>query len=84
MNSQNTVVAGIDVHKRILVVVLLRSSETDRDYATGQFGASYQARQELVAFLRSHQVSHVAMESTAQYWRPVWMELEGEFPLTLA
>src|SRR5215472_11221915 len=24
------------------------------------------------------------MESTAQYWRPVWMALEGEFRLTLA
>jgi transposase len=84
MNSQKLIVAGIDVHKRILVVVVLDSSETDHDFATAQFGTSYQARQELVAFLRSHQVSHVAMESTAQYWRPVWMDLEGEFLLTLA
>ena len=84
MNSPNLIVAGIDVHKRILVVVLVDSSQPDRDYATAQFGTSYQARQDLAAFLRSHQVSHVAMESTAQYWRPVWMDLEGEFLLTLA
>jgi transposase len=39
---------------------------------------------ELVAFLRQHAVQQVAMESTAQYWRPVGMVLEGEFTLTLA
>lgn len=84
MNSQNLIVAGIDVHKRILVVVLVDSAQPDRDHATAQFGTSYHARQELAAFLRSYQVSHVAMESTAQYWRPVWMDLESEFLLTLA
>src|SRR5215831_9335365 len=35
-------------------------------------------------FLRQQGVTHAAMESTAQYWRPVWMALEGEFSLTLA
>ena len=84
MNPQNNIVAGIDVHKRILVVVVLNSSAPDRDHATARFGTAHQQRQELVEFLRFHQVSHVAMESTAQYWRPVWMDLEGEFPLTLA
>jgi transposase len=84
MNARNNIVAGIDVHKRILVVVVLHSSAPERDHATARFGTTYQARQQLVEFLRFHQVSHVAMESTAQYWRPVWMDLEGEFPLTLA
>ena len=84
MNPQNNTVAGIDVHKRILVVVVLDRSTPDRDHATARFGTTHQARQELVEFLRFHQVSHVAMESTAQYWRPVWMDLEDEFPLTLA
>jgi hypothetical protein len=39
---------------------------------------------EFAAFLRQHGVTRVAMESTAQYWRPVWMTLEEEFTLTLA
>jgi hypothetical protein len=69
MNSPNLIVAGIDVHKRILVVVVLDSSQPDRDHATAQFGTSYQARQDWVAFLRLHQVSYVATESTAPYWR---------------
>lgn len=29
-------------------------------------------------------LNHATMESTAQYWRPVWVSLEGEFTLTLA
>jgi transposase len=34
--------------------------------------------------LAEQQVSEVAMESTAQYWRPVWITLEGRFRLHLA
>ena len=84
MNSDNTIVAGIDVHKRILVVVVLQGSTPERDYAAARFGASHQGRKELLEFLRFHHVTQVAMESTAQYWRPIWMDLESEFPLTLA
>jgi transposase len=84
MNPQTNIVAGMDVHKRILVVVVLDSATPDRDHATARFGTTHQARQQLVEFLRFHQVRQVAMESTAQYWRPVWMDLEGEFQLTLA
>jgi transposase len=77
-------VAGIDVHKKLLVVVVADRAHPDSDLATGQFGTTHSALQELMQFLRSHAVESVAMESTAQYWRPVWMTLEGEFRLTLA
>ena len=55
--------------------------------ATTQAASSVQRR--LVSenwsdFLDKHNVTDVAMESTAQYWRPVWMTLESEFTLTLA
>jgi len=40
MNPQDNIVAGIDVHKRILVVVVLHSSEPDRDHATARFGTT--------------------------------------------
>lgn len=77
-------VAGMDIHKKTVVVVVLESMQPDQDYAHGVFGTTQCGLQELVAFLRQHGVTHAAMESTAQYWRPVWMALEGEFPLTLA
>jgi transposase len=34
--------------------------------------------------LQEQAVTEVVMESTAQYWRPVWLALEGHFPLQLA
>jgi transposase len=34
--------------------------------------------------LAEQQVGVVVMESTAQYWKPVWMQLEGRFQLYFA
>lgn len=84
MESLHGSVAGMDVHKKTVVVVVLQSTQPDQDYASGIFGTTQFGLSELVAFLRQHGVTHAAMESTAQYWRPVWMTLEGEFTLTLA
>lgn len=84
MSSLCGIVAGIDVHKRTVTVVLLDSTQPEHDHATGRFGTTHFALQQLVAFLHQYAVTQVAMESTAQYWRPVWMTLEGEFDLTLA
>lgn len=36
------------------------------------------------AWLTEHEVTHVAMEATGVYWRPVWHVLDGEFTLVLA
>jgi len=38
----------------------------------------------LATFLAEQGVQEVVMESTAQYWKPVWQELEGRFHLELA
>lgn len=84
MESVYGTVAGMDVHKKTVVVVVLQRVQPDQDYASGIFGTTQFGLRELVAFLRQHGVTHAAMESTAQYWRPVWMTLEDEFTLTLA
>ena len=84
MESRYGTVAGIDVHKKTGVVVVLPGVQADEDYAAGIFGTTQFGLKQLVAFLREQGVVHAAMESTAQYWRPVWMALEGEFTLTLA
>jgi len=84
MLSPTDLVAGLDVHKKTVVVVILQKGQPDQDHATGTFGTTQFGLKQLAAFLRQHGVTHVAMESTAQYWRPVWMALEGEFSLTLA
>jgi len=64
-------------------VVVLQRDQPDEDHATGIFGTTRSGLGELMAFLRQHGVRHAAMESMAQYWRPVWMALEGQFALTL-
>jgi transposase len=38
----------------------------------------------LVEWLHGHEVTHVAMEATGVYWKPVWHILEGQFELLLA
>ena len=76
--------AGLDVHKKSVVLVVLQSDQPGEDQATGIFGTTRFGLNELIKFLRQHGVRDVAMESTAQYWRPVWMALEGQFALTLA
>jgi transposase len=69
--------AGIDVHKRMLHVVVC-DVEIDGEYEfTRQlFGSSPEGLRSLAAWLMEHQVEEVVMESTAQYWKPVWGMLE--------
>jgi len=73
MNPVYGVVAGIDVHKRMLAVVVAVLGEQEIEYRQRKCGTSYGELEELAAWLRQEQVSEIAMESTAQYWRPVWL-----------
>ncbi len=77
-------VAGIDVHKRMLAVVVGRAGQTEREWQRRKFGTTTQELRHLAAWLQHNQVEEVALESTAQYWKPVWIELEGSFRLNLA
>jgi len=69
--------AGIDVHKRMLHVVV-SDVEVDGEYEFTRriFGSSPEGLRSLAAWLMEHQVEEVVMESTAQYWKPVWGALE--------
>jgi transposase len=48
------------------------------------FGATTKELMALSEWLTEHEVTHVAMEATGVYWRPVWHVLEGSFELVLA
>ena len=76
--------AGIDVHKATVVVCVRcadrpgKASEEVRTFAT--------MTRELLAlsdWLAEHGVTHVAMESTGVYWKPVFNILEGRFAVLL-
>jgi hypothetical protein len=77
-------VAGIDVHKRMLAVVVRRDQEGPPQYEKRKFGTTRKEIMALAAWLQHQQVTEVVMESTAQYWRPVWYGLEAHFQLHLS
>jgi transposase len=77
-------VAGIDVHKAMLAVVVGRSEQSEREWIRRKFGTTRLELEHLRAWLQQLEVHEVAMESTAQYWKPVWLTLEGHFQLHLA
>src|SRR5437660_10084824 len=70
-------IAGIDVHKRMLAVVV-SDVEVDGEYAfeRRQFGSNPAQLRLLADWLLEQQVEEVVMGSTAQYWKPVWAALE--------
>jgi transposase len=83
METLNRYIAGIDVHKKMLAVVVRREQDGQTQYEKHKFGATRSEIVSLAAWLQHQQVSEVVMESTAQYWRPVWYGLEGQFQLHL-
>ena len=75
---------GLDVHKRSITACLLRSEASDRGQPEiRRFGTMTRDLLELADWLQSHRVTHVAMESTGVYWKPVWNILEGQFAVVL-
>jgi transposase len=71
--------AGLDVHKKMVVACVLRPSHKEtRTFAT--MTADLLA---LSDWLQSLGVTHVAMESTGEYWKPIFNILEGSFEVLL-
>ena len=65
-------VAGIDVHKSILAVVIADAGrEGEFCFERRKFGTTPSELKQLRAWLREQGVREVVMESTAQYWKPV-------------
>ena len=75
--------AGLDVHKDSVVARIRCVSEPLHDEVK-TFATTTSALLELNEFLSGHGVTHVAMEATGVYWKPVWHLLEGDFELILA
>lgn len=70
-------IAAVDVHKRMLAVVVADvAAEGEYQFERRKFGATPGEMQVLAQWLVLHEVEEVVMESTAQYWKPVWGALE--------
>ncbi len=73
---------GLDVHKKSITACVLWA-DGKRQKQKRVFGTFTQELLKLADWLRECGVTHVAMESTGVYWKPVWNVLEGQFELLL-
>lgn len=84
MEVLHTRCAGLDVHKDTVVacVRLASGNQVSQDVRT--FGTTTKELLALSDWLSEQDCTHVAMEATGVYWKPVWHVLEGSFELLLA
>jgi transposase len=74
--------AGLDVHQASIVCcVLIGVSRRKPQKLLCSFGTTTRELEALKAWLAEHGVTHVGMESTGVYWKPVYAMLEGHFEL---
>ena len=76
--------AGLDLHKNLIVACARIVEKRKGTREVREFGTTTRELMALVAWLSSLGVTHVAMEATGVYWKPVWHVLEGAFEVTLA
>lgn len=84
MSNPSYRLAGIDVHKSMLAVVVADFASDDNQFERIQFGTMDSELRALAEWLKEREVQEVVMESTAQYGKPVWRQLEGQCRLFLA
>lgn len=71
---------GLDVHKKsVTACVLWAQAKGKARKEKRRFGTFTQDLLKLSDWLRECGVTHVAMESTGVYWKPVWNILDGQF-----
>jgi transposase len=76
--------AGLDVHQRTVVACMRWQREGETHYQHRTFPTTTAGLGALREWLLSEGCTHVGMEATGVYWKPVWHELEGHFGLILA
>jgi len=76
--------AGLDVHQRSVVACVRLGSGKAVTYTVRTFGTSTPDLLALSDWLTTHGCTHVALESTGVFWKPVWAVLDGAFELVLA
>lgn len=71
---------GLDVHKDTVVATIRGDGLVEE---TRTFGTFTENLEDLCRWLQSSGVTHIAMESTGVYWKPVYYILEGYFQVIL-
>jgi transposase len=75
---------GLDIHKKTVVACLIMPGPDGKPVKeVRRFGTMTDDLLQLADWLGAHEVTHVAMESTGVYWKPIWNLLEDRFTLLL-
>ena len=88
MDTKNEVVfeqviergCGIDVHKKVLVATIKGSGIKEETRSFDSFTSSIELMRD---WLFENKITHIAMESTGVYWKPVFNVLEEYFEIIL-
>ena len=82
MEALYRVCCGLDVHKQMVVACLISSlPDTQRQKELKLFATTTVELEHLADWLEAAGCTHVAMESTGVYWKPVYNILAGKFEL---
>jgi transposase len=77
-------VAGLDVHKKVVVAaIIVQRVDGNWHQERRSFGTMTADLLVLSDWLMSFEITHVAMESTAEYWKPIFNILENNFEVVL-
>ncbi len=76
--------AGLDVHAGSVTACVRIATGPEVTYEHRTMTATSRGLLELAEWLATHGCTHVAMEATGVYWKPVWHVLEAGFTLVLA
>jgi transposase len=77
--------AGLDLHKETVVACIRHMTDGKVTTEVKTFNTTTQELMDLSDWLSSQGITHIAMEATGVYWKPVWHILsDGEFELVLA
>lgn len=76
--------AGLDVHKKSVTVCVMTTDGRKVVKKLNRFSTFHRDLVLMREWLRMEQVTHVAMEATGEYWKPVYEILEGVFEMLVA
>ena len=76
--------AGLDVHAGSVTACVRIATGPEVTYEHRTMAATSRGLLELAEWLAAYRCTHVAMEATGVYWKPVWHVLEASFTLVLA
>ena len=84
MKTMHRRCAGLDVHQKEIVACRRIVSGKKARSELERFATTTPGLVALSNWLEAAKVTHVAMEATGVYWKPVWHVLCGDFTLILA